>query len=695
MLTCHDSVSSSYFFPDSLPRYLLSITQSLQDSQGKKHAVGPFTPGLKLLNWSLESISEEDPEIYEARRAAISGSLPRASKLHTDFHNSLTKVARTSDPKSADTSQSIYALKSRHTWTRSSQRNSVREYGRIPRKIKEMQNGTHVSSALEKMASAAWRAGFHVWSDLHHNTTNIHNHSTRAAVGEECPHSIFLSQQDLQKHGNVAMLPCGLMLGSSITVVGTPLPAHLERLSKSYRGRGGSLTAMVSQFIVELEGLKVSDNEDPPRILHVNPRLKGDWSGKSIFEVNTCYRGQWGTAQRCNGMESQYDGETVDGLLRCEKWIHEDERTLKDERSLKETKSTSWLDRLMGITDKPNMDWHYPFVENQSFVFTIRASWEGYHMSVDGRHIASSPYRMGFSLEEATSLAIKGDIQVHAVLATFLPLSHPSFSPEAALEFDDKWKAPLAPASVNFFIGILSSSNHFAERMAIRKTWMQSKLIQTSKVMARFFVALHASLDVDLQLKKESDFFGDIILVPFVDRYELLVLKTVAICEYAIRNTTANYIMKCDDDNFVRVETVVEEVLASDHQKGLYMGNINLDHRPLRAGKWAVTFEEWPEEDYPPYANGPGYIITRDIASFIVSEHKNNSLRLFKMEDVSMGMWVVQYNTLHQVHYQHSWKFCQFGCIEDYYTAHYQSPRQMFCMWDKLSQGKAQCCNAR
>ena len=49
--------------------------------------------------------------------------------------------------------------------------------------------------------------------------------------------------------------------------------------------------------------------------------------------------------------------------------------------------------------------------------------------------------------------------------------------------------------------------------------------------------------------------------------------------------------MKCDDDNFVRVETVVNEVKATGHEHGLYMGNINLDHKPLRTGKWAVTFE--------------------------------------------------------------------------------------------------------
>ena len=67
------------------------------------------------------------------------------------------------------------------------------------------------------------------------------------------------------------------------------------------------------------------------------------------------------------------------------------------------------------------------------------------------------------------------------------------------------------------------------------------------------------------------------------------------------------------------------------------------------------------------------------------------------MEDVSMGMWVEQFkNSTKPVDYVHSLKFCQFGCIENYYTAHYQSPRQMICLWEKLqTQGRPQCCNMR
>lgn len=39
-------------------------------------------------------------------------------------------------------------------------------------------------------------------------------------------------------------------------------------------------------------------------------------------------------------------------------------------------------------------------------------------------------------------------------------------------------------------------------------------------------------------------------------------------------------------------------------------------------------YQEWPEEVYPPYANGPGYIVSIDIAKYIVSQHENRSLRV-------------------------------------------------------------------
>lgn len=97
----------------------------------------------------------------------------------------------------------------------------------------------------------------------------------------------------------------------------------------------------------------------------------------------------------------------------------------------------------------------------------------------------------GFALEDATGLSLIGDVDVHSIFAASLPTSHPSFAPQKHLEMSSKWRAPSLPdGKVELFIGILSAGNHFAERMAVRKSWMQHRLITSSKVVARFFVAL-------------------------------------------------------------------------------------------------------------------------------------------------------------------------------------------------------------
>lgn len=77
----------------------------------------------------------------------------------------------------------------------------------------------------------------------------------------------------------------------------------------------------------------------------------------------------------------------VDGQVKCEKWIHDD-----DNRS-EEWKATWWLNRLMGRKKVVHVDWPFPFAEGKLFVLTISAGLEGYHITVDGRHVTSFPYR--------------------------------------------------------------------------------------------------------------------------------------------------------------------------------------------------------------------------------------------------------------------------------------------------------------
>ncbi|KAM0913453.1 hypothetical protein ACQ4PT_012154 [Festuca glaucescens] len=547
------------------------------------------------------------------------------------------------------------------------------------------------SGPLRRPIAHAVAGGARVFSELQSlDPAAVAPPSRAEADGNSmCTQSIVLTADEFRERGRVVELPCGLTLGSHITVAATPRGAHAEGDPKIALLREGEQPIMVSQFMMELQGLKTVDGEDPPRILHFNPRLHGDWSGRPVIEQNTCYRMQWGTPLRCEGRRSHADEETVDGLFKCERWIRD------DQEQPEETKAAWWLNRLIGQKKEVNIDWPFPFVEGKLFVLTLSAGLEGYHVNVDGRHVTSFPYRTGFVLEDATGLSLNGDLDVQSVFAGSLPTTHPSFAPQDYLEMSTVWQAPpLSDDSVEIFIGILSSANHFAERMGVRKTWM-SAVRKSPNVLARFFVALHGRNEVNVQLKREAEFFGDIVFVPFLDNYDLVVLKTLAILEYGLDVVSAKYVMKCDDDTFVRLDSVVTEIANVPSGRSFYMGNINFHHRPLRQGKWAVTYEEWPEEEYPAYANGPGYVISSDIAAFVLSAFRNKTLRLFKMEDVSMGLWVEQFTRTRHVQYIHNSKFCQFGCIDDYYTAHYQSPRLMLCMWQKLVDGKPQCCNAR
>ncbi|THU56012.1 hypothetical protein C4D60_Mb11t12790 [Musa balbisiana] len=390
---------------------------------------------------------------------------------------------------------------------------------------------------LQAMINEAWVLGQKAWDDVKKYDPMNSTDQLSMIEGklESCPSSVAKSSTEMGSDAELLVsLPCGLAAGSSITVVGKPQEAHKEHVTKLARMRqgDGSGTTWVSQFVVELQGLRVVDGEDPPKILHLNPRLTGDWSKKPVLELNSCYRMQWGTAIRCNGLPSGDDDDTVTFVLTPSELFF----SIKCNGSVSRKRiqhltveTHSWMS--LALT---NFAAVYTVAQSKSrlFVLTMQAGFEGYQIFVGGRHVASFPYRPN-----------------------------------------------------------------------LRK-------------------------EVNTMLKKEAEYFQDIVILPFMDRYELVVLKTIAICDYGVHNLTTPYIMKCDDDTFIRVDVVLKEIKRVSQEKPLYMGNLNLLHRPLRHGKWAVSYEEWPGYIYPPYANGPGYIISIDIAKFIDSQHANQSLRV-------------------------------------------------------------------
>ncbi|KAI4968095.1 hypothetical protein ZWY2020_005443 [Hordeum vulgare] len=104
---------------------------------------------------------------------------------------------------------------------------------------------------------------------------------------------------------------------SHVTVVARPRPARPEYDAKiAQRKDCWKTPLMVSQFMVELMGTKVVDGEAPPRILHFNPKICGDYSGKPVIEMNSCYRMQRARSHRCEGFASRPAEETGESSSR-------------------------------------------------------------------------------------------------------------------------------------------------------------------------------------------------------------------------------------------------------------------------------------------------------------------------------------------------------------------------------------------
>lgn len=170
-------------------------------------------------------------------------------------------------------------------------------------------------SELHKVVRDAFVAGKKLFQDIESGKVGTEVVSLTQNRTESCPNSVSLWGSEFVAGGKIMVIPCGLTLGSHITVVGTPRWAHEEKDPKITLVKDDDEIVMVSQFMMELQGLKTVDGEDPPRILHFNPRLKGDWSGRPVIEQNTCYRMQWGSAMRCDGWKSKPSEDTGEEFM--------------------------------------------------------------------------------------------------------------------------------------------------------------------------------------------------------------------------------------------------------------------------------------------------------------------------------------------------------------------------------------------
>nr|XP_043613791.1 hydroxyproline O-galactosyltransferase GALT3 [Erigeron canadensis] len=476
-------------------------------------------------------------------------------------------------------------------------------------------------------------------------------------------------------NGSVILeIPCGLVGDSSITIIAIP-------------------DGNQDGFGIEFVGSEGKDDPDPPVILQYNVVLPRDnFTKEPVIVQNAWTDGSgWGKEERCPNHGSP-NNALVDGLVKCNVELT---RSSMEESSkskhLSANKSTNGSD----LNDHNHVSSNFPFLDGSLFAATIWVGEEGFHATINGRHETSFTYREKLEPWLVSRIRMKGGLHIISALAKGLPVSEDL---DMTMDLDDL-KAPVIPNKSKrlvLLIGVFSSGNNFERRMALRRSWMKYEAVRAGVVAVRFFIGLHKNKQVNFELWREAQAYQDVQLMPFVDYYSLLTLKTIAICIMGTKILPAKYIMKTDDDAFVRVDEILAS-LKTKNPDGLLYGMVSLDSKPQRDkdNKWYISTEEWPHDSYPPWAHGPGYVISRDIAKFIVRGHHERNLKLFKLEDVAMGIWIEQFKKhVREVQYHNDERFHNAGCEPNYILAHYQNPRMVLCLWEKLqNEHKPDCCD--
>ncbi|CAJ0918146.1 unnamed protein product [Ranitomeya imitator] len=191
-------------------------------------------------------------------------------------------------------------------------------------------------------------------------------------------------------------------------------------------------------------------------------------------------------------------------------------------------------------------------------------------------------------------------------------------------------------------IFILVRCQDFESRHTIRETWGNESIYDV-EVVKIFLVGLphiSSSQTQDL-LEEESSTFGDIVQQDFIDTYYNLTLKTLMGMEWVTKFCpSASYALKVDSDMFLNVDYLIHNVLYPDlpvrtnYLTGALVKNSGAVRN--KASKSYIPKEIYPNNTYPPYASGAGYVFSLDMAKKIYDVAQE--IRVIPVEDAFMGI---------------------------------------------------------
>jgi hypothetical protein len=277
-------------------------------------------------------------------------------------------------------------------------------------------------------------------------------------------------------------------------------------------------------------------------------------------------------------------------------------------------------------------------------------------------------------------------------------------------------------------VGIVSAPWRARNRAAIRATWLRLDHAWSGATVHRFFVGLNASTGaVDAAVAEEAEKFGDVTVLPVSESYRNISYKAVAIFKWGLEACGARYVVRANDDVYMRLAPVVE-LLVNEQPVGVYAGHfLNLDGIEgggradvVRAGhaslescharglegdpvceaqtKKGLTFVQsvgaWPSDNYGAFAQGNGVLLSADLAERVAALSRKPHERLW-MDDVQIGHLVYEHARV-RLQVKADLAFYGDGIVQskctEAVTHHFDvTPEQMRIMYKNELKGRPRC----
>ena len=219
---------------------------------------------------------------------------------------------------------------------------------------------------------------------------------------------------------------------------------------------------------------------------------------------------------------------------------------------------------------------------------------------------------------------------------------------------------------------VLSSPKGKERRDAIRDTWKAYAKSEDFSVLVMFVVGTVGLSSSDMEaLMLEKDLNHDLVFLSNLkESYYNLTLKVLKSIVWVDSNLKFSYLLKCDDDSFVMMHLIAEELSERTSERSLYWGFFDGRATPKKVGKYIE--KDWFLCDrYLPYALGGGYVISADLVHKVAL--MSNGLRLYNNEDTSMGVWLSPFAMERKHDTRFNTEFVSRGCRNSYIVSHKQS----------------------